>query len=144
MRIWIVGAIAMLALPAGLQAQHVEVHASVRVSDRVAIDVHYGTPQYQPGVFMPAPLPPRYTYRSARAQRYSKAHRKAMQVYERELRKFEREHQKAHRLGIPHMHVRGGIQYSDGFVAASAHARPPRGIFRECAGRMGFDLVSCR
>lgn len=111
MRAWIVGAILVVAVPRGMAAQHVEVHAGVRVSDRVAIEVHYGTSRYLPGAFMPAPVPPRYANRRGNARRYSKAYRNAVKAYEREMRKFEREHLKAHRLGIPHMHVRGGIQY---------------------------------
>jgi hypothetical protein len=111
MRTWIVGTVLVLALPRGMTAQHVEVHAGIRVSDRVAIEVHYGTPLYRPGVYVPAPVPLRHSLRRANARSHSKAHRKAMKAYERAVRKFEREHQKAHRFGIPHVHVRGGIQY---------------------------------
>lgn len=113
MRVLIVGAIVLLAVPTSLAAQLVEVHAGVRVSDRVAVEVHYGSPRYQPGVFVAAPVPPRYAYRRAAARRNFESHRRAMRAYERALRKFEHEHQKAHRFGIPHVHLRGGIQYLD-------------------------------
>jgi len=44
-----------------------------------------------------------------------------MKAYERDVRKFEREHQKAHRFGVPHVHVRGGIQYLEYGREAAYH-----------------------
>jgi hypothetical protein len=111
MKAWIVGSLILLALSPGTEAQLVEVHAGVRLSNRAAVEVHYGYPRYQSGVFVPAPVRPMHAYRYARLQRHTKAYRRAMLAYERALRKFEHEHRQAHRLGIPHAHVRGGIVY---------------------------------
>ena len=128
MKAWIVGAIAVLALPTGMDAQLVEVHAGVRVSDRVAIEVHYGSPRHQPGVFVPVPVPPHGASWHATARRYSKAYRRAMQGYQRELRKFDREHREAHRLGVPHTHVPGGIVYPS--YGRERHHRGPYRSYR--------------
>jgi hypothetical protein len=114
MRTWIVGAIAALAVltaPASLAAQSIRVHAGVRVSDHVAIELHVGAPLYRHAVFVPMPVSPYRAHRRAVARHEARELRKLMQAYERELRKFEREHERAHRLGIPHVHVRGGIRY---------------------------------
>jgi len=113
MRTWIVGAIAALALaaPASLAAQSIRVHAGVRVSDRVAVELHIGAPLYRHAVFVPMPVSPYRVHRRAVTRHEAREFRKLMQAYERELRKFERDHERAHRLGIPHVHTRGGIRY---------------------------------
>ena len=114
MRIRIVGAVAALAVlaaPASLAAQSIRVHAGVRVSDHVAVELHVGAPLYRAGVFVPLPMSPFRPHRRARTRHEANELRKLMRAYERELRMFEREHERAHRLGIRHVHMQGGIRY---------------------------------